>query len=181
VNEISQRIAKALRPPPVDKRASLTLPQRWLLLVGSCAYFGFLPASGTLSVAILGVPVFLLLSNLPAWGYGAFLVVWTLTAVAIHSAGDRLLGEKDSGKLVWDELAGFWLAMAFAPAIAWPVVLLGFLFERGLDILKPFPAGLIERRVPGGWGVVGDDLVAGVYAGALLRIVCAVRPGWVGL
>jgi phosphatidylglycerophosphatase A len=64
-------------------------------------------------------------------------------------------------------------AAFFIPA-SWSAAVLAFLVFRIFDVVKPFPAGLIDRRVHGGLGVVGDDLVAGAYAGIVTRLVLEV-------
>lgn len=106
-------------------------------------------------------------------------VGFSLAAVALHQWGDRALGEKDSRKLVWDELAGFMVAVIAVP-FTWQLALAAFFIERALDISKFPPARWVERRVPGGWGVVGDDLVAGLYTLAALHLLLRFAPGWVG-
>lgn len=69
-----------------------------------------------------------------------------------------------------DEIAGFqWAMFLIAPTVVH--VLLGFILFRFFDIVKIFPAGLYQRRLPGGWGVVGDDFVAGIYTNAVLLLL----------
>ncbi len=157
-----------------------TAGQRVLLLIGSIGPLGHAPASGTVAVAVAGIPLFLLMHRLPLPWYLAGVVVLTAVAVWVHHLGDRILGEKDSRKLVLDELVGFAVAMTAVPA-TWQLIVLGFFLERGIDIVKVPPANLIEQKVPGGWGVVGDDVVAGLYTLALLQAGCHLAPGWLGL
>ena len=136
-----------------------------------------LPASGTVTVAVVGIPAFWLLHRLPPVLYAIFLAVFIILSVWIHERGDRILGQKDSRMLVWDELAGFFVAVAFLP-FSLPIALAAFVLERALDIAKAPPANWIERRWPGGWGVVGDDLVAGLYTAGILHAVHFWRPAW---
>jgi phosphatidylglycerophosphatase A len=157
-----------------------TKRQRTVILIGSLGPFGFLPASGTVTVAVLGVPLFYLMRE---WPYGARLLVAlviTGLAVWIHQLGDRILGEKDSRKLVWDEIAGFLIAIAILPFTP-TMALVALVIERVLDILKVPPASWIERTWPGGWGVVGDDVVAGLYTCAVLRTAMLIAPSLLGL
>jgi phosphatidylglycerophosphatase A len=163
-----------------------TARQRLVLLIGSAGPLGYAPASGTVTVALVGVPVYLLLHVwLPWWGYVAVAVGVTLFGVWIHGVGDRILGEEDSRKLVIDELAGFLIAMTAVPpfgvAPTWRLVTLGFGLERAIDIVKIWPATWIERRWPGGWGVVFDDVVAGLYTLGLLQLVMRFFPAAVGI
>ncbi len=160
-----------------NRQLERTALQRLLLIIGSVGPLGHLPASGTATVAIAGVPLLYLVHGLGVtpWAYAAGTLALTLLAVWVHHAGDRLLGQKDSRTLVLDELAGFAVAMIGLP-FAWPLVIVGFLVERTLDIVKVWPANWIERRWPGGWGVVFDDIVAGLYTCGLLHLVCHLIP-----
>ena len=158
-----------------------TRGSKWIIAIGSCGYLGYLPASGTVTVAVAGVPAFLWFSQFGTTVHLIIVAVTTAFGVWIHDRGDRLLGEKDSRKLVVDELVGFWIALLFVPGVTWQIVLAAFFLERGLDIMKVWPANVVERRIPGGWGVVGDDVVAGVYTCGLLQILCRFWPASMGL
>ena len=97
-----------------------------------------------------------------------------LTALGIWAAdrAEQALGRKDPGAIVIDEVAGMTLAvLPFPPT--WPVLATGFVLFRIFDIWKPFPAN-DAQRLPGGLGVMADDLVAGLYA---LLVVAALRAG----
>ncbi len=86
----------------------------------------------------------------------------------------HLVGAKDPGIVVVDEVVGQWVtlvALPFTPAIA----LLGFLLFRAMDVVKPWPARDLER-VPGGWGIMADDVAAGIYAHLALRVGLLVWP-----
>jgi len=156
---------------------SRKLSTKLLLFLGSLGPVGYLPASGTVAVAVAGIPLFFWMGGWTPWAHGAALVALIFASVWLHHVGDRLLGEKDSRILVWDEVAGFAVAVAFLP-FSWRVALLAFVLERALDIAKVQPARWIEKRVPGGWGVVGDDLVAGLYTRGVLQFILVVFPGW---
>ncbi len=155
-----------------------------LLFVASFAYLGFVPiAPGTISVAVVGVPLHLLLIGYLeiAWTWYVLLVAaGTLFAVWLAGHADRILEEKDSRKSVIDEVPGYLIALIGLP-ITWQIILAAFLVERAIDIIKVPPAPWIERRVPGGWGVVLDDVVAGLYTLALLHLATYLTPSWFGL
>lgn len=155
----------------ISGHATRTSAQKWLLRVGSIGPLGHLPASGTVSVAVAGIPLaWLMRTTMSIWLYLAIVIAFTGFAVWLHDAGDRLLGEKDSRKLVLDELAGFFVAVMVVPW-TWPMVTLAFFLERGIDIIKVPPANWIEKRIPGGLGVVGDDIVAGLYTMLILLLI----------
>ena len=104
---------------------------------------------------------------LPAWGFAAVTVA--LAALAVWSAGEaaRRLGAHDPGVVVIDEAAGLFVTLAFVDPGTF-TLLAGFLLFRAMDVLKPPPARWCER-LPGGWGIVTDDLVAGLYANLGVR------------
>ncbi len=161
-----------------SNKTERTTGQRMLLLVGSIGPLGHMPASGTVAVLVAGVPLaYLMRTTLPPWAYWVVTVLFALASIWLHDNGDRLLGEKDSRKLVWDELAGFFVATGIMP-LTWPMFVMAFFAERIIDIVKVPPANWIEKKWPGGWGVVGDDLVAGGYVLGLLWLVEKFGPGW---
>jgi len=97
-------------------------------------------------------------------------------------AADRaafVLGEKDPGPVVVDEIAGQMTTLAFLPAT--PLMLLaGFLLFRVLDVWKPWPANRLED-LPGGSGIMADDLMVGIYGNLILHALALWRPVWLGL
>ena len=117
-----------------------------------------------------------------AWGIG-HLSFWSqvvaaagvfLVGIPICERGARLLGLKDPGAVVFDEIAAFptlFLFVPFGPASA----VLGFLLFRVFDITKPWPACRLEK-LPGGLGIMADDLMAGIYAGAGLWCIARWFP-----
>jgi len=104
----------------------------------------------------------------PLW----LLTVTAFTFLARHCAeeAEKLFGRKDAECIVIDEIAGLqWALFLVAPAVV-PVAL-GFVFFRVFDIIKPFPARLFHKRLTGGWGVVGDDLAAALYANLAVQLL----------
>ncbi|HPL62681.1 MAG TPA: phosphatidylglycerophosphatase A [Syntrophales bacterium] len=139
---------------------------RALATGGGIGYAPFAPGTfGTL----LGIPVYLALIRLPSPLHLAAAIAIALSAVHVAGRAEHLFGAKDPGAIVIDEIAGFQFALLWVePSL--PIVAAGFLFFRFFDILKPFPARNAEA-LPAGWGVVGDDVVAGIYANAVLLIL----------
>lgn len=104
------------------------------------------------------------------------MVLVGVIALGVWAAGEaeRALAAKDPGAIVVDEVAGMTLSVLALPLT--PAVLVaGFVLFRVFDVLKPFPAN-VAQRLPGGVGVMIDDVIAGVYALALLLL--ARRAGW---
>lgn len=89
---------------------------------------------------------------------------------------ERLLGGKDPGPVVIDEVAGMLITLAFLP-LSIAGVIAGFLIFRVCDVIKPWPAGPMEQ-LPGGWGVMLDDAFAGLYAHAVVRLLAWGAPAW---
>lgn len=161
-----------------------TFLDRVVLFIGSLAYLGYVPvASGTVAVAVAGIPLYLLLVIVLelSWPQYTLVVVgFTLFSIWIADRTDRVLGEKDSKRNVIDELPGYFIALIGLP-VTWQFIVAAFFLERAIDIAKVWPASWVERRMPGGWGVVLDDVVAGLYTLVLLRLGLLLVPGWFGV
>lgn len=144
-----------------------------LATVGGVGYVPIAPGTVGSLVALPLVPWIAALRSLSF--PGALGVVAVVVLVAIWAAGraGRLLGGHDDARIVIDEVAGLSVAALFVPA-TWRAAALAFATFRLFDVWKPYPAGAIDRATRGGVGVVGDDLVAGVYAGVLTRAVLEV-------
>lgn len=124
---------------------------------------GYAPvASGTFGT-LVGIPLAWALAPLGGFAWCVAAVAITLFACWIAGQAESAFGEKDSGKIVIDEVAGYVVAMAFLPATVGHLTAAFFLF-RLFDVLKPPPARQFERTLPGGYGVVMDDIAAGVWA-----------------
>jgi len=148
---------------------------RLIVALASAGYAGFSPrAPGTVGTAV-GILVYLLFSPFPPLVYllstGAFLAL----SCWVSERAEVLLGQKDSPRIVIDEAAGYLITMALLPC-TYTTIAGGFLFFRVFDIIKPPPAGWINRQMKGGLGIVLDDAVAGGYANALLWMASVLYP-----
>jgi phosphatidylglycerophosphatase A len=142
--------------------------RRVALLLASNFGLGYAPIVPGTFGTLAGLPAFRLLAGLPPAGY---LLVWAgITALAVWAAGEAgcHYGVADDGRIVIDELSGYLVTVAFLPW-NWQTALLGFVWFRIFDILKPPPVGWIDRRFKNGFGVVFDDVAAGIYAAIALR------------
>jgi phosphatidylglycerophosphatase A len=97
----------------------------------------------------------------------AIVIAVCVVGVWICGESARRLGTHDHPGIVWDEFAGYFLAMLAAPA-GWPWVLAGFVLFRFFDVLKPWPIRELDHGIHGGLGIMLDDLVAGLFAGLIL-------------
>ncbi len=146
--------------------------------IASLFLIGFIPfAPGTFGT-LASYGIYLLL---PAWLYDGtcpylmpmLIVALALLAVVICKKAEDILGE-DHGSIVLDELLGYFVATLFLPH-NWLIGLYAFILFRVFDIAKPFPINR-SQKLPGGWGVVVDDLLAGVYANVILQILILIYP-----
>jgi phosphatidylglycerophosphatase A len=133
---------------------------------------GYCPVASGTAGTIAAIPFFLLLSLLPLPAYLACVLAISLVACWAAGEAEDIFQEKDSRRIVIDEVVGLFITMTALPP-TWPYLLGGFCLFRFFDILKPPPIRLIERKVPGGYGVVLDDVLAAVYAQISLRIIAA--------
>ena len=131
---------------------------------------GFSPfASGT--VGTLGaIPFYLVLAQLSLPLYLLSSVAFTLFACWVAGHAEQVFGEHDSGKIVIDEVAGYLVTMTAVP-LSWQGVAAGFFLFRFFDIVKPQPARWFDRSLKNGYGVVLDDIAAGVYACGATHLV----------
>jgi phosphatidylglycerophosphatase A len=113
------------------------------------------------------------------WAGLAGVLVFAVAGVWAADRAERLLGQKDPGPVVVDEIAGQMLTLLFLPTTA-RVLLAGFFLFRVLDVLKPWPARRLED-LPGGSGIMADDLMVGLYANLILHGFALWQPAWMGL
>lgn len=125
-------------------------------------------APGTVGTLVT-VPLVAATWNLPLALRAAIALLLIVAGAWLCGASARRLGVHDFGGIVIDEVAGFFLVMLLLPA-GWWWMLAGFVAFRILDIAKPWPIGVLDRRVQGGTGIMLDDLVAALFAAAILRM-----------
>lgn len=152
--------------------------KRVALAVASFGYVGFFPIAPGTAGSVAALPLYAIVRWVGAPAADAIAIVLVLVAgVWAAGAAEDVLGAKDPGPVVIDEVLGMLVTLAAMPLSAGGVVA-GFVLFRLFDIAKPFPAGRLER-LPGGAGIMLDDLAAGVYAHVGLRVLAAVVPAWV--
>jgi len=126
-------------------------------------------APGTVGT-LAAIPFYLVFVRLPLPLYLLSLTAFTFFACWVAGRAELLFREQDPGKIVIDEVVGYLVTMAGVP-FSWKMVLTGFVLFRLFDILKPPPARWIDRNLKGGYGVVLDDVAAGLYACLLLHLL----------
>jgi len=139
----------------------------------SVLFIGYLPlAPGTFG-SIAGIGIFYLLKDTTFLAYCAFLLAIIVLGLASSGRTERLLNKKDPGCIVIDEVAGMLIALSFMP-FDFKIIFLGFIIFRILDTLKPFPAARFEH-LPGAWGIMTDDLIAGIYTNIVLLLILKLK------
>ncbi len=151
--------------------------------LASVAGIGFIPfMPGTFgSLAALGIYLLLpgwLFSGTGLLWYAAGLLGFSVLAALISTKAEKTLGH-DAGSIVIDEVAGYLLCVIWMPH-NWLVGVYAFVLFRVFDIAKPWPVKQ-SQSLPAGWGVVIDDLLAGVYTMILLQILLKIYPKFFGL
>jgi phosphatidylglycerophosphatase A len=125
-------------------------------------------APGTVGT-LAAIPFYLLISSLPLALYIAVLIVTFAVGVYLCDKTSKDLGVHDHPGIVWDEFVGYWITMLAAPA-GWLWIVVGFLWFRLFDVLKPWPINWLDAKVEGGFGIMIDDVLAGFMALACLHI-----------
>lgn len=154
-----------------------TLCRRAVLFFATGAGAGYIPKLPGTAATLLAIPFSLALNSFAAsrpWLGIGIVIASVLCAMWLAGLGAAILRQKDPQRIVIDEIAGFLIANFLAPprtsAVLWSV----FLF-RLFDIAKIFPASRLER-LPGGAGIVLDDVAAGLYTLVAVRLLLAL--GW---
>jgi phosphatidylglycerophosphatase A len=157
----------------VEPHRRLSLP----VLVASAGGIGFIPfAPGTFG-SIPGVALALALRGAgPWWAEGLLVAVLFAAGVWAATAAETYFGRIDPGPVVIDEVVGMMITTLFLP-LSWTGWLVAFLVFRACDIVKPFPAGRAER-LPGGFGVMCDDVLAGLWGYLIMRGLLWAFPQW---
>ena len=133
-------------------------------------YIGNIPfAPGTFG-SLIGLPLGFALAGISLAPAVLCTLLFIFFAVYIADVAEKLLQRNDPGCIVIDEIAGMLVALVGLPFNPITVVI-GFIIFRILDILKPFPIRDLDKRVPGGLGVVADDVAAGIITNLLLRVI----------
>ncbi len=127
-------------------------------------YSGLLPKApgtwGTIAGALAALPIIYYFPPTTL-----FLATMLLSLIAVNEINkeEAQSGIHDAGEIVIDEVAGIWLALSMSSG-SWAQIIFSILYFRLFDIWKPSVIGRIDREVKGGLGVMGDDLLAGVFA-----------------
>ena len=118
---------------------------------------------------LAAIPLYALMASLSLPWYLLMLVVTFAVGVYLCDKTSKDLGVHDHPGIVWDEFVGYWITMLAAPA-GWVWMLVGFVWFRVFDVLKPWPINWLDKKVHGGFGIMIDDVLAGVMALVCLQL-----------
>jgi phosphatidylglycerophosphatase A len=155
-----------------------TVTDKSAVLIGTWFGCGYAPAAPGTAGSAAAVAIAIPLALFAGWKPWYFAVLAALMlAPSVWAAGvtARISGKKDPGMVVVDEVIGQWIALAGAASLNWKSYLGAFTLFRLFDIWKPAPARQLEA-LPGGTGIVADDVMAGIYAALVLLVA-----GWFNL
>ena len=148
-------------------------PAIWIATVGGAGYFPIAPGTAG---SLVGLAVVVGLGQLPLPRITATLTLAAASlgffALGVWAAGEaeKFFGRRDPGQVVADEVVGQMITFLAIPHTTWKWWVGGFLLFRAFDVVKPFPARQAER-IPRGWGIMLDDVVAGVYGLSVLAVI----------
>ena len=125
-------------------------------------------APGTMGT-LAAIPLAIVFKLLPVFVFWPLLLLLFFLGIYLCDVTSKRLGENDPGGIVWDEMVAYWLTVAFVP-LDWAWLAAAFLLFRVFDIFKPWPIRQVEKRFGGGLGIMLDDIVAALYAMALLQV-----------
>jgi phosphatidylglycerophosphatase A len=131
-------------------------------------------APGTFGT-VAAIPLYILFAQADWLVYSVLTVLVTGIGVWLCGAAAEKLGEHDFGGIVWDEIAGLLITLWLVP-FSWQNLLAGFVLFRLFDIFKPWPIKWIDQKIHGGLGIMLDDVLAAVFAGAVL--LWLIGQGW---
>ncbi|NVK21297.1 MAG: phosphatidylglycerophosphatase A [Kangiellaceae bacterium] len=129
---------------------------------------GLLPKAPGTWGTLVAIPIWFYMAMLSVPLYLSLTILLSIIGIAICHYSAKKLGVHDHPGIVWDEICGYLITMAAAPyGIFW--ALLGFLLFRIFDILKPWPIKWLDKKVDGGFGIMIDDILAGVFTCMILQ------------
>ena len=124
---------------------------------------------------LVAVPLYLLVAHWSLPLYSGFILLTAVLGIWFCDAASRELGVHDHPGIVWDEFVGFWITLWALPP-DWTWIVAGFLLFRLFDIVKPWPISVLDKRVKGGFGIMIDDIVAGLLACGTLHLLRFLLP-----
>ncbi len=149
-----------------------------ILSLGTTGFIGLIPPRIATFTCWIGVFVAIGLHALVGWTWylPALAISW-LVGIFICQESARILADEDPSAVIYDEVTTVPLVFFLAPNFSWQVIVIGYLLHRLFDGTKPMGIKRVEQ-LPGGVGIMFDDVLAGVYALACMHLLYVLVPGW---
>jgi phosphatidylglycerophosphatase A len=152
---------------------------RLAVFICTAGYVGYSPVAPGTAGSVAGLVLYALVAAIGSrWVEAAVIVFVFVVGTWASTVGEHYFGGIDPGPIVIDEVLGMLITLAFVPVGVTGAVI-GFFVFRVFDVIKPFPAARLER-LHGGVGVMADDAAAAVYGNAVMWLLWAYAPGWLG-
>jgi phosphatidylglycerophosphatase A len=145
----------------------------FVIFLATGFFTGFLPTMPGTWGTFAGIPLVIISHRLTSIMQAVVLIVFVFFAAFIAGRAEILFEDRDARPIVIDEMVGFLITLLWLP-LNFLTLCLGFVLFRLFDIVKPPPIGIIEKRLHKGWGIVLDDVLAGVFAHVTLRLLLIV-------
>lgn len=153
-------------------RVSMKNPVHFLALgFGS----GLIPVMPGTFGSLAAIPLLLACMYVSSVSFIALTLIFSVIGIYLCGKTADDMQVHDHGSIVWDEIAGMFVTFLFVPLSA-STLLVGFVLFRAFDILKPWPIGVIDKRLQGGTGIMLDDILAGAMACGCLHLLMVLWP-----
>ncbi len=153
--------------------------QKLAEIISTWFWVGKIPSAPGTWGTLATVPFVYALSLAGSINYMIMTGLFVFLGIFAAEIYEKSLGTHDSSQIVIDEVVGLMIAMTWLP-MTWQSMVLGFVIFRFFDILKPFPIGMLDRKVGGGLGVMLDDIAAGLITNIILQVIYT-KTNWLGV
>lgn len=167
---MAHRLAAFIMPNFTSKDANLGPRDKIILWIAQGFGSGRAPVAPGTFGTLPGIILYWAIADLPLTYYLVLTTLLFLIGIPLCGRAAEILDQTDPPSVVWDEIVGYLLTMIAIPSTIISMVV-GFALFRLFDIWKPWPIGLIDREIKGGFGIMADDLVAGLFAWVLMWLL----------
>lgn len=157
-----------MKPQPIPHTFLFQHPVHFFAIGFGSGLSPFAP--GTMGTLVAIPLYYLVMSTMPEWGIYLVALLCVIVGIFICDIAAKHLKIHDHPGIVWDEIAGYFITMLAIP-LSFQWIIVGFVLFRIFDIVKPWPIGLLDRHVHGGFGIMIDDVVAGIFANLVLHLI----------
>lgn len=161
-------MTKQARNKDFKKYLKLTNPIHFLAVGLGSGLSPIMP--GTMG-SLMAIPLWLLFLGLQPTLYWVFILVTFVFGCYICQKTSDDTHTHDSGHIVWDEFVGMWITLYFIPQFSILWVTIAFVAFRLFDMAKPWPIRWFDKRVPGGFGIMVDDVIAAIFSSLSVYIL----------